>query len=97
MKLISMLHKQETTLFSNKNGRRNPRQNSRQNRPYASAGISVNKLVAKIATITISRMDKKQFHQKSNSFLEALDVRKYHGIGKVTKKMYALGILRGKT
>ena len=31
------------------------------------------------------------------NFLEVLDVRKYHGIGKVTtKKMYALGIFTGK-
>ena len=31
------------------------------------------------------------------SFLETLDIRKYHGIGKVTtKKMYALGIFTGK-
>lgn len=64
----------------------------------ASAGISINKLIAKIAC---------DFHKPNGqktvppeevlAFLEALDVRKYHGIGKMTtKKMYALGVFTGK-
>ena len=63
----------------------------------ASAGISINKLIAKIAS---------DFHKPNGqktvppeevlSFMEALDVRKFHGIGKITtKKMYTLGIFTG--
>ncbi|AVM51376.1 DNA polymerase IV [Capnocytophaga sp. oral taxon 878] len=64
----------------------------------ASAGISVNKFIAKIAsdynkpngqtTITEAQIQ---------DFLDELDVRKFYGIGKVTaEKMYLLGIFRGK-
>ena len=64
----------------------------------ASAGISVNKFVAKIAsdfrkpngqtTITADEVQ---------DFLDVLDVRKFYGIGKVTaQKMYELGIFKGK-
>lgn len=64
----------------------------------ASAGISINKLVAKIASDYNKPNGQKTVPpEEVLSFLEALDVRKYHGIGKVTtKKMYALGIFTGK-
>ena len=63
----------------------------------ASAGISINKFIAKIASdfnkpngqTTIAP------HQ-IESFLEALDIRKFYGIGKKTcQKMYQLGIFTG--
>ena len=64
----------------------------------ASAGISVNKLVAKIASDYNKPNGQKTVPpEEVLDFLEVLDVRKYHGIGKVTtKKMYALGIFTGK-
>ena len=64
----------------------------------ASAGISINKLVAKIASDYHKPNGQKTVPpEEVIPFLEALDVRKYHGIGKVTtKKMYALGIYTGK-
>lgn len=62
-----------------------------------SAGISINKFVAKIAS---------DFHKPNGQktvepdevipFLEALDIRKFYGVGKVTaQKMYQLGIFTG--
>ncbi|MCH1517915.1 MAG: DNA polymerase IV [Flavobacteriaceae bacterium] len=64
----------------------------------ASAGISINKLVAKIASDYNKPNGQKTVPpEEVVDFLAALDVRKYHGIGKVTtKKMYALGIFTGK-
>ena len=64
----------------------------------ASAGISINKLVAKIASDYNKPNGQKTVPpEEVISFLESLDIRKYHGIGKVTtKKMYALGIFTGK-
>lgn len=64
----------------------------------ASAGISINKLVAKIASDYHKPNGQKTVPpEEVLSFLEELDVRKYHGIGKkTTKKMYALGIFTGK-
>lgn len=64
----------------------------------ASAGISVNKLVAKIASDYNKPNGQKTVPpEEVLDFLEVLDVRKYHGIGKVTtKKMYALGLFTGK-
>ena len=64
----------------------------------ASAGISINKLVAKIASDYNKPDGQKTVPpEEVISFLETLDIRKYHGIGKVTtKKMYALGIFTGK-
>ncbi len=64
----------------------------------ASAGISINKLVAKIASDYNKPNGQKTVPpEEVIAFLEALDIRKYHGIGKVTtKKMYALGIFTGK-
>jgi len=63
----------------------------------ASAGISVNKFVAKIA----SDFNKPNGQKTVNpdevlSFLEALPIRKFYGVGKVTtEKMYQLGIFTG--
>ena len=64
----------------------------------ASAGISINKFIAKIAsdynkpngqkTVTINHIQ---------SFLDQLDVKKFYGIGKVTaQKMYLNGIFTGE-
>lgn len=63
----------------------------------ASAGISVNKFVAKIASDCNKPNGQKTVapHEIA-SFLEALDIRKFYGIGKVTaQKMYQLGIYTG--
>lgn len=64
----------------------------------ASAGISINKLVAKIASDFNKPNGQKTVPpEEVIPFLEDLDIRKYHGIGKVTtKKMYSLGIFTGK-
>ncbi len=64
----------------------------------ASAGISINKFVAKVASDYNKPNGQKTVPpEEVLSFLEALDIRKYHGIGKVTaKKMYELGIFSGK-
>ncbi|GET46165.1 DNA polymerase IV [Capnocytophaga felis] len=64
----------------------------------ASAGISINKFIAKIAsdvnkpngqkTVTVSEIQ---------DFLDVLDIKKFYGIGKVTaEKMYLKGIFTGK-
>ena len=64
----------------------------------ASAGISINKFVAKIASdynkpngqLTINP-------EEVETFLEQLDIKKFYGIGKMTtEKMYKLGIFTGK-
>ena len=53
----------------------------------ASAGISINKLVAKIASDYNKPNGQKTVPpEEVIPFLEALDIRKYHGIGKVTTK-----------
>ena len=63
----------------------------------ASAGVSYNKFLAKIA----SDMDKPDGlyvirPEAAERFIEQLQIRKFHGIGKVTeKKMQALGIYLG--
>jgi len=63
----------------------------------ASAGISYNKFLAKIA----SDMDKPDglyliTPEQGERFVESLSIGKFHGIGKATeKKMYALGIKTG--
>lgn len=64
----------------------------------ASAGISVNKFVAKIASdINKPNGQKTIPPEEVIPFLEILDVKKFHGVGKVTKeKMYGLGIFTGK-
>ncbi|MGC9367213.1 MAG: DNA polymerase IV [bacterium] len=64
----------------------------------ASAGVSINKFVAKVASdyqkpdgLTVIPPDKVEI------FLENLDIEKFYGIGKVTeKKMRKMGINRGR-
>jgi DNA polymerase-4 len=64
----------------------------------ASAGISVNKFVAKIASDYNKPNGQKTVNpEEVESFLENLDVKKFYGIGKVTRdRMYQLGIFTGK-
>src|SRR5690606_34941050 len=63
----------------------------------ASAGVSVNKFVAKIAS-DYEKPNGLTFIGPSKviSFLEALPIDKFHGVGRVTaKKMNQMGIFRG--
>ncbi|MGA1545833.1 MAG: DNA polymerase IV [Flavobacteriaceae bacterium] len=64
----------------------------------ASAGISINKFIAKIASDWNKPNGQKTIAPHEISpFLEGLDVKKFHGIGEKTKlKMYQLGIYTGK-
>lgn len=64
----------------------------------ASAGISVNKFIAKIASDFNKPNGQKTVNPEDViPFLEALDIRKFFGIGKVTaEKMYQLGVFTGK-
>lgn len=64
----------------------------------ASAGISVNKFVAKIASDYNKPNGQKTVNPEDVlGFLEQLDIRKFFGIGKVTaEKMYQKGIFTGK-
>lgn len=64
----------------------------------ASAGISTNKFVAKIASdINKPNGQKTIPPNEISSFLEKLPIEKFYGIGKVTtQKMYKLGIFNGK-
>ncbi|HCF03643.1 DNA polymerase IV [Flavobacterium sp.] len=63
----------------------------------ASAGISVNKFVAKIASDYNKPNGQKTVNpDEVRSFLEELPIRKFYGVGKVTtEKMYQLGIFTG--
>ncbi|WP_288980504.1 DNA polymerase IV, partial [uncultured Flavobacterium sp.] len=63
----------------------------------ASAGISVNKFVAKIASDYNKPNGQKTVNpDEVEAFLEKLDVKKFYGIGKVTaEKMYQLGLFTG--
>ena len=63
----------------------------------ASAGISVNKFVAKVASDYNKPNGQKTVNpEEVVSFLEELAIRKFHGVGKVTtEKMYQLGIFTG--
>jgi len=63
----------------------------------ASAGISINKFVAKVASdINKPNGQKTIPPEEVIEFLEKLDIRKFYGIGKVTaKKMYEKGIFTG--
>jgi DNA polymerase-4 len=63
----------------------------------ASAGISVNKFVAKIASDYNKPNGQKTVNpDEVETFLEVLDIKKFHGIGKVTaEKFYQLGIFTG--
>ncbi|HRZ74051.1 MAG TPA: DNA polymerase IV, partial [Flavobacterium sp.] len=64
----------------------------------ASAGISINKFVAKVASDYNKPNGQKTVNpDEVEAFLEALDIRKFYGIGKVTaERMYQLGIYSGK-
>lgn len=64
----------------------------------ASAGISVNKFVAKIASDYNKPNGQKTVNpEEVEAFLENLDIKKFYGIGKVTTdRMYHLGIFTGK-
>lgn len=63
----------------------------------ASAGISVNKFVAKIASDYNKPNGQKTINpEEVVSFLEHLEIKKFFGVGKVTAdKMYQLGIFTG--
>ncbi|KAF2509141.1 DNA polymerase IV [Flavobacterium foetidum] len=63
----------------------------------ASAGISVNKFVAKIASDYNKPNGQKTVNpDEVEAFLEELPIRKFYGVGKVTtEKMYQLGIFTG--
>ena len=64
----------------------------------ASAGISINKFIAKVASNYNKPNGQKTITpEEVNEFLEKLDIRKFYGVGKVTaEKMYQLGIFTGK-
>jgi DNA polymerase-4 len=63
----------------------------------ASAGISINKFVAKIASdINKPNGQKTVPPNEVQQFLEDLEIKKFFGVGKVTaQKMYQLGIFKG--
>jgi DNA polymerase-4 len=63
----------------------------------ASAGISINKFVAKIASDYNKPNGQKTVNPNEViSFLEELPIRKFYGVGKVTtEKMYQLGVFTG--
>ena len=64
----------------------------------ASAGISINKFVAKVASDYNKPNGQKTINpDEVTTFLENLDIKKFYGIGKVTtEKMYQQGIFTGK-
>lgn len=64
----------------------------------ASAGISINKFIAKIASDYNKPNGQKIVNpEEVITFLEDLDIRKFYGVGKVTaEKMYQKGIFTGK-
>jgi len=64
----------------------------------ASAGISINKFIAKVASdINKPNGQKTVPPEEVQEFLEKLEIKKFYGVGKVTvKKMYRLGIFTGK-
>lgn len=63
----------------------------------ASAGISINKFLAKVASDINKPNGQKTIHpQEIDSFLEALPIEKFYGVGKVTaNRMYSLSIYKG--
>ena len=63
----------------------------------ASAGISINKFIAKVASDYNKPNGQKTVNpEEVIEFLENLDIRKFYGVGKVTaEKMYRLGIFTG--
>lgn len=64
----------------------------------ASAGISINKFIAKVASdYNKPNGQKTVAPEEVEDFLENLEIRKFYGVGKVTAdKMYRLGIFTGK-
>ncbi len=64
----------------------------------ASAGISINKFIAKVASDINKPNGQKTINpEEVLDFLETLDVKKFYGVGKVMKeKMYRHGIYTGK-
>ena len=64
----------------------------------ASAGISINKFIAKVASDYNKPNGQKTVNPEDVlKFLEDLDIRKFYGVGKVTaEKMYQKGIFTGK-
>jgi len=64
----------------------------------ASAGISINKFIAKVASDYNKPNGQKTVNPEDVlPFLEELDIRKFYGVGKVTaEKMYQKGIFTGK-
>ena len=64
---------------------------------YASAGISINKFIAKVASDINKPNGQKTIHpEEVLQFLATLPVNKFYGVGKVTAaKMYNLGIFKG--
>lgn len=64
----------------------------------ASAGISINKFIAKVASDYNKPNGQKTVNPEDVlQFLENLDIRKFYGVGKVTaEKMYQKGIFTGK-
>ena len=64
----------------------------------ASAGISINKFIAKVASDVNKPNGQKTVNpEEVLQFLEDLEIRKFYGVGKVTaQKMYKLGIFTGK-
>ena len=64
----------------------------------ASAGISINKFIAKIASdVNKPNGQKTVPPEEVLGFLESLDIKKFYGVGKVMKeKMYLHGIFTGK-
>ncbi|MEM8998724.1 MAG: DNA polymerase IV [Bacteroidota bacterium] len=64
----------------------------------ASAGISINKFIAKVASDYNKPNGQKTVNpEEVIQFLENLEIRKFYGVGKVTaEKMYRLGIFNGK-
>jgi DNA polymerase-4 len=63
----------------------------------ASAGISINKFIAKVASDVNKPNGQKTVNpEEVEQFLEELEIRKFYGVGKVTtQKMYKLGIFTG--
>ncbi|MDO6761109.1 DNA polymerase IV [Tamlana sp. 2_MG-2023] len=63
----------------------------------ASAGISINKFIAKVASDYNKPNGQKTVNpEEVLEFLEILDIRKFYGVGKVTaEKMYQKGIFTG--
>lgn len=64
----------------------------------ASAGISINKFIAKVSSDFNKPNGQKTVNpEEVEAFLEDLEIRKFYGVGKVTaNKMYSLGIFTGK-